>query len=82
MKNTLTTCSNEKLKSIKSSAMSVKHNHTDNLILFFREALRVASTLLHAAGRLLITSASMISRIIEGAEFWQPQRTEYNASWN
>ncbi|XP_029311042.1 lipid transferase CIDEB [Cottoperca gobio] len=47
-----------------------------------REALRVASTLLHAAGHLLITSASMIRRIIEGAEFWQPQRTEYTASWN
>ncbi|KAJ4948972.1 hypothetical protein JOQ06_020492 [Pogonophryne albipinna] len=47
-----------------------------------REALRVASTLLHAAGRLLITTASMIRRIIEGAELWQPQRTEYKASWN
>lgn len=49
---------------------------------FFREALRVASALLHAAGHLLITSASMIRRIIEGAELWQPQRTEYTASWN
>ncbi|XP_070786191.1 lipid transferase CIDEB [Enoplosus armatus] len=47
-----------------------------------REALRVASTLLHAAGHLLITSASMIRRIIEGAELWQPQRAEYTASWN
>ncbi|XP_035530824.1 cell death activator CIDE-B [Morone saxatilis] len=47
-----------------------------------REALRVASTLLHAAGHLLITSASMIRRIIEGAELWQPQRGEYTASWN
>ncbi|XP_060922096.1 cell death activator CIDE-B [Limanda limanda] len=47
-----------------------------------REALRVASGLLHAAGHLLITSASMIRRIIEGAEFWQPQRAEYTASWN
>ncbi|XP_041821438.1 cell death activator CIDE-B [Chelmon rostratus] len=47
-----------------------------------REALRVASTLLHAAGHLLITSASMIRRIIEGAEIWQPQRAEYTASWN
>ncbi|XP_040037126.2 lipid transferase CIDEB [Gasterosteus aculeatus] len=47
-----------------------------------REALRVASALLHAAGHLLITSASMIRRIIEGAELWQPQRTEYTASWN
>uniref|UniRef100_A0A3B4WRR4 Cell death inducing DFFA like effector b n=1 Tax=Seriola lalandi dorsalis TaxID=1841481 RepID=A0A3B4WRR4_SERLL len=47
-----------------------------------REALRMASTLLTAAGHLLITSASMIRRIIEGAEFWQPQRTEYTANWN
>uniref|UniRef100_A0A8C2X594 Cell death inducing DFFA like effector b n=1 Tax=Cyclopterus lumpus TaxID=8103 RepID=A0A8C2X594_CYCLU len=47
-----------------------------------REALRVASTLLHAAGHLLITSASMIRRIIEGAELWHPQRTEYTASLN
>ncbi|KAM6894447.1 lipid transferase CIDEB [Lycodopsis pacificus] len=48
-----------------------------------REALRVASTLLHAAGHLLITSASMIRRIIEGAELWQPQqKTVYTASWN
>ncbi|XP_038586281.1 cell death activator CIDE-B [Micropterus salmoides] len=47
-----------------------------------REALRVASSLLYAAGHLLITSASMIRRIIEGAEIWQPQRTEYTASWN
>ena len=82
MKNTLAICSNEKLKSIKLSAMSVKHNHTDNFILFFREALRVASTLLHTAGRLLITTASMIRRIIEGADLWQPQKTEYKASWN
>lgn len=47
-----------------------------------REALRVASTLLQAAGHLLITSASMIRRIIEGTELWQPQRAEYHASWN
>ncbi|KAM9335971.1 lipid transferase CIDEB [Symphorus nematophorus] len=47
-----------------------------------REALRVASTLLNAAGHLLITSASMIRRIIEGAELWHPQRAEYSASWN
>ncbi|XP_044039506.1 cell death activator CIDE-B [Siniperca chuatsi] len=47
-----------------------------------REALRVASTLLHAAGHLLITSASMIRRIIEGTDLWQPQRAEYTASWN
>ncbi|XP_041635423.1 cell death activator CIDE-B [Cheilinus undulatus] len=47
-----------------------------------RETLRLASTLLQAAGHLLITSASMIRRIIEGAELWQPQRGEYTASWN
>ncbi|KAM4537082.1 lipid transferase CIDEB [Odontesthes bonariensis] len=47
-----------------------------------RETLRLASTLLQAAGHLLITSASMIRRIIEGAELWQPQRAEYTASWN
>uniref|UniRef100_A0A3Q3X4B0 CIDE-N domain-containing protein n=1 Tax=Mola mola TaxID=94237 RepID=A0A3Q3X4B0_MOLML len=47
-----------------------------------REALRVCSTLLQAAGHLLITSASMIRRIIEGTELWQPQRSEYTASWN
>ncbi|KAG7495570.1 cell death activator CIDE-B [Solea senegalensis] len=47
-----------------------------------REALRVASTLLQAAGHLLITSASLIRRVIEGAEFWQPQRAEYTARWN
>ncbi|XP_060887566.1 cell death activator CIDE-B [Labrus mixtus] len=47
-----------------------------------RETLRVASALLAAAGHLLITSASMIRRVIEGAELWQPQRTEYTARWN
>jgi len=48
-----------------------------------REALRATSALLHAAGHLLITSASLIRRIIEGAELWQPQReAEYTATWN
>uniref|UniRef100_A0A3Q0RBX4 Cell death inducing DFFA like effector b n=1 Tax=Amphilophus citrinellus TaxID=61819 RepID=A0A3Q0RBX4_AMPCI len=47
-----------------------------------REVLRVASTLLQAAGHLLITSATMIRRVIEGAELWQPQRAEYTARWN
>lgn len=46
-----------------------------------REALRVASTLLQAAGHLLITAASMIRRVIEGTELWQPQRAEYTANW-
>lgn len=49
---------------------------------FSREALRIASALLQTAGHLLITTASMIRRIIEGAELWQPQRAEYTASWN
>lgn len=52
------------------------------MALLYREALRVASTLLHAAGHLLITAASMIRRVIEGTELWQPQRAEYTASWN
>ncbi|KAM8881396.1 cell death activator CIDE-B [Synchiropus splendidus] len=47
-----------------------------------REALRVMSSILNAAGHLLITSAGMIRRIIEGVELWQPQRAEYTASWN
>uniref|UniRef100_A0A674N6U5 Cell death inducing DFFA like effector b n=1 Tax=Takifugu rubripes TaxID=31033 RepID=A0A674N6U5_TAKRU len=47
-----------------------------------REALRVASTLLQAAGHLLITSASMIRRIIDGTELWSSQRAEYTTSWN
>ncbi|XP_068611745.1 lipid transferase CIDEB [Brachionichthys hirsutus] len=47
-----------------------------------REVLRVASALLQAAGHLLITSASVIRRVIEGAEFWQPQRAEDAATWN
>lgn len=46
-----------------------------------REALRVASTLLAAAGHLLITAASMIRRVIEGTELWQPQKAEYSANW-
>lgn len=46
-----------------------------------REALRLASALLQAAGHLLLTSAAMIRRIIEGAELWQPQRGEYTATW-
>ncbi|XP_013876510.1 lipid transferase CIDEB [Austrofundulus limnaeus] len=47
-----------------------------------REVLRLVSTLLQAAGHLLITSASVIRRVIEGTELWQPQRTEYTTSWN
>ncbi|CAN9509283.1 unnamed protein product [Ophioblennius macclurei] len=47
-----------------------------------REALRLASTLLQTAGHLLISCASVIRRIMEGAELWQPQRAEYSATWN
>uniref|UniRef100_A0A3B5PN90 Cell death inducing DFFA like effector b n=1 Tax=Xiphophorus maculatus TaxID=8083 RepID=A0A3B5PN90_XIPMA len=47
-----------------------------------REVLRFASTLLQTAGHLLITSASMIRRVIEGTELWQPQRAEYAATWH
>ncbi|KAL0970179.1 hypothetical protein UPYG_G00238410 [Umbra pygmaea] len=47
-----------------------------------REVLRLASSLLQAAGHLLITSANLIKRIIEGAEFWQPQRAEVPEYWN
>ncbi|XP_061921977.1 cell death activator CIDE-B [Entelurus aequoreus] len=47
-----------------------------------REALRVASSLLNAAGHLLIASASMIRRIIEGVELWQqPHKADYTTSW-
>lgn len=52
------------------------------LSLSLREALRVASTFLQAAGHMLITSANLIKRLIEGAEFWQPQRTEVAEYWN
>ncbi|KAG7330399.1 hypothetical protein KOW79_006621 [Hemibagrus wyckioides] len=36
-----------------------------------REALRLISTVLHAAGHMLITSATVIRRIIQGADFLQ-----------
>uniref|UniRef100_A0A3Q2YV23 Cell death inducing DFFA like effector b n=2 Tax=Hippocampus comes TaxID=109280 RepID=A0A3Q2YV23_HIPCM len=42
-----------------------------------KEALRVASGLLNAAGHLLITCASVIRRVIEGVELWQPPQTAY-----
>ncbi|KAI5619910.1 cell death activator CIDE-B, partial [Silurus asotus] len=49
-----------------------------------REALRVISTVLQAAGHMLITSATVIRRIIQGADFLQAHgareiQTEY---WN
>lgn len=59
----------------------VTHADQTVLALPYREALRVASTLLQAAGHLLITAASMIRRVIEGTELWQPQRAEYDATW-
>ncbi|KAG7462163.1 hypothetical protein MATL_G00199510 [Megalops atlanticus] len=45
-----------------------------------REALRVASSLLQAVGHMLITSASVIRRLIEGAEFWQPNHDSASIS--
>ncbi|XP_010885993.2 cell death activator CIDE-B [Esox lucius] len=47
-----------------------------------REILRLASSFLQAAGYMLITSANLIKRIIEGVEFWQPQREEVLDYWN
>ncbi|XP_067300357.1 cell death activator CIDE-B [Pseudorasbora parva] len=41
-----------------------------------REALRVISTLLQAAGHLLISSAAVIRRIIQGADLLQAQHTQ------
>uniref|UniRef100_A0A8C6UAY3 Cell death inducing DFFA like effector b n=1 Tax=Neogobius melanostomus TaxID=47308 RepID=A0A8C6UAY3_9GOBI len=42
-----------------------------------REILRVASALLQAAGHLLLTSAAMIRRMIEGADATMPTKTTY-----
>jgi hypothetical protein len=73
---------------MSSNTYGLMYHHVPQLISVRppphrREVLRVASTLLQAAGHLLITSASMIRRIIEGAELWQPQREgEYTANWN
>ncbi|XP_046870063.1 cell death activator CIDE-B [Hypomesus transpacificus] len=47
-----------------------------------REALRVASALLQAAGHMLISSASVIRRIIEGAEIWHTQKPEASEYWD
>ncbi|KAK7170752.1 hypothetical protein R3I94_000837 [Phoxinus phoxinus] len=46
-----------------------------------REALRVMSSLLHAAGHLLISSASVIRRIIQGADLLQAQRNQPIEYW-
>ncbi len=51
------------------------------LLLSFREALRVMSTLLHAAGHLLISSASVIRRIIQGADLLQAQHGKPIEYW-
>lgn len=51
------------------------------LLLSFREALRVISTLLHAAGHLLISSASVIRRIIQGADLLQAQHGKPIEYW-
>ncbi|XP_051993808.1 cell death activator CIDE-B-like [Xyrauchen texanus] len=40
---------------------------------FLREALRFMSSLLHAAGHMLITSANVIRRIVQGADFLEAQ---------
>ncbi|KAJ7983922.1 hypothetical protein DPEC_G00369500, partial [Dallia pectoralis] len=47
-----------------------------------REILRLASSFLHAAGYMLISSANLIKRIIEGSELWMPQREEVTDYWN
>ncbi|XP_016410735.1 lipid transferase CIDEB [Sinocyclocheilus rhinocerous] len=46
-----------------------------------REALRVMSTLLHAAGHLLISSAAVIRRIIHGADLLQAQHGKPIEYW-
>uniref|UniRef100_A0A8C1IZ20 Cell death inducing DFFA like effector b n=1 Tax=Cyprinus carpio TaxID=7962 RepID=A0A8C1IZ20_CYPCA len=46
-----------------------------------REALRVISTLLHAAGHLLISSAAVIRRIIQGADLLQAQHDKPIKYW-
>ncbi|XP_077084230.1 lipid transferase CIDEB [Siphateles boraxobius] len=46
-----------------------------------REALKVMSSLLHAAGHLLISSAAVIRRIIQGADLLQAQRTQPIQYW-
>ncbi|XP_057197724.1 cell death activator CIDE-B [Triplophysa rosa] len=43
---------------------------------FLREALKVLSTLLNAAGYLLISSAKVIRRVIQGADFLEAQQSK------
>ncbi|XP_062372188.1 cell death activator CIDE-B [Sardina pilchardus] len=49
-----------------------------------RETLRMGSMLLQTAGHMLITCASMMKRLIEGADLIQNQRgpVTYKAQWN
>ncbi|KAI1888638.1 hypothetical protein AGOR_G00187210 [Albula goreensis] len=51
-----------------------------------REVLRVVSSLLQVMGHMLITSASAIRRIIEGAEYWHrnhaPEDTYLSNHWD
>lgn len=49
-----------------------------------RETLRMASMLLQTAGHMLITCASLVKRLIEGADMLQNQRepVTYRAQWN
>ncbi|KAL2079517.1 hypothetical protein ACEWY4_025261 [Coilia grayii] len=47
-----------------------------------RETLRMASLLLQTAGHMLIACASMIKRIIEGADLFQAQRSPVNYRWD
>lgn len=46
------------------------------LIFCLREALKVLSTLLNAAGYLLISSAKVIRRVIQGADFLEAQQSK------
>lgn len=48
---------------------------------FLREALKMMSTLLHAAGHLLISSAAVIRRIIQGADMLQAQNNKQIKYW-
>lgn len=51
------------------------------LLLSIREALKMMSTLLQAAGHLLISSAAVIRRIIQGADMLQAQNNKQIVYW-
>lgn len=59
-------------------------NYVQINVHFLRETLRLASMLLQGAGHMLITCASMMKRIIEGADLLQTQRgpVTYRAQWD